>query len=597
MLASRQHVKVKVSSMPAGLVLLGLWFALLVPLPTRGAEPRRVLMINSFGREFAPFDAFAANLHTELVRRSPDPLDFYEVSLDSGRFDAGFREESFVSYLSSLFSERPLDLVVPIGGPAGRFAQKYREQLFPSTPMVLAGVDERHLQNDALHPNDASVAARNEPAQIIQTILHLLPATTNIAVVVGSSPLERFWRTELEGAFQPFTHRVTFEWFDRLTFQDMRNRCAALPAGCAIFYAILAVDAAGVPFSEARSLRELREVASVPIFGLHDTQMGRGIVGGPLLAIGELSRNTAEVALRILGGEDPSSLRLPAQGPGEPQFDWRELRRWNIGVGQLPQGSRIQFRQPSPWERYRWLIISVVAILTLQAASILALLVNRSRRIKAEKAAQKLSQLLIRAHEDERARLARELHDDLTQRVARMAIDLGHLDRNGSSGQAMEIIRSTRDSLAGLSSDIHSLSYRLHPSIVEDLGLEVALKAEAERFTKHESIPAIVSLRDVPKVPPDAGLCLFRVAQESLRNVARHARASSVSISVRPVDGGIQLRISDDGIGMKPRSHEDPPSLGLASMRERVNLLCGEFEVDSTPGEGTTVSAWVPLPR
>jgi signal transduction histidine kinase len=157
-------------------------------------------------------------------------------------------------------------------------------------------------------------------------------------------------------------------------------------------------------------------------------------------------------------------------------------------------------------------------------------------------------------------------------------------------------MREVRDGLMHLSEDVHSLSYKLHPGLLEDLGLADALRAECERFARKESIPVEVKLERVPeRIAPDTGLCLFRVAQEALRNVARHARARSTAVSLRPVDGGLQLAVTDNGTGFDPRQPRPRPSLGLASMKERVRLLDGELDIESIPGQGTTILAWVPL--
>jgi signal transduction histidine kinase len=205
---------------------------------------------------------------------------------------------------------------------------------------------------------------------------------------------------------------------------------------------------------------------------------------------------------------------------------------------------------------------------------------------------------LIRAHEEERARLARELHDDVTQRLARFAIDAGRLQGGADGAVVAETMCSIRDGLVRLSEDIHALSYRLHPSLLEDLGLTEALKAECERFSRQESVAIDLNLRDLPSaIPPDTALCLFRVAQEALRNVARHARARGIEVSIRNVDGGLQLAVLDNGIGFEPAASQKRHSLGLASMRERLLLIGGELEIESTPGKGTTILAWAPLQK
>jgi len=205
---------------------------------------------------------------------------------------------------------------------------------------------------------------------------------------------------------------------------------------------------------------------------------------------------------------------------------------------------------------------------------------------------QQLAGRLITAHEDERQRLARELHDDLTQRLARLAIDAGRME---SAADAPEGVRPLREGLVRLSEDVHALSYRLHPSVLDDLGLVEALKAECDRVARGGELRVEVKASAVPAaLPAEVSLCLFRVAQEALSNAARHAHASAVTVLLAPSGKGLQLAVSDNGSGFDPDRPRERASLGLASMRERVRLLQGEFDIESTPGRGTTVVAWVP---
>jgi PAS domain S-box-containing protein len=221
-----------------------------------------------------------------------------------------------------------------------------------------------------------------------------------------------------------------------------------------------------------------------------------------------------------------------------------------------------------------------------------------TERKQAEQAAREFGGRLLHAQEAERARLARELHDDITQRLARLAIDAGRAESGRNGAAWSETMREVRDGLVHLSEDVHSLSYKLHPALLEDLGLSDALKAECDRFSRQESIPVRARLEEIPaQIPKDAGLCLFRVTQEALRNVARHARSKSAEVLLRPLDGGLQLAVTDTGVGFDPIQQRHRPSLGLASMRERVRLLGGELHIESTPGQGTAILAWVPVKK
>jgi signal transduction histidine kinase len=381
-----------------------------------------------------------------------------------------------------------------------------------------------------------------------------------------------------------------------LSFEDILKRAAALPPKSAIFWELMIVDATGVVHEEGRALARLHAVANAPIFSYTDAFFGREIVGGPHVPVLEHGRQVASVAVRILGGEAPGNIKVPPVGFATPKFDWREMQRWGISEGRLPAGSEIHFRNPSAWEQYRLPILTACAVLLAQAAMIAWLLYEHRQRRRSEVAAHELSGRLINAQEEERARLARELHDDVTQRLASLAIDAGREERTLSGSAGGTTIRTMREGLIRLSEDVHALSYRLHPSILEDLGLIEALKAECERFSRTCSIRLDADPGNIPeRLPNEVALCLFRIAQEGLRNIVRHARASRAQVRLGRIDGGLQLVVRDDGAGFDGAQDRGRASLGHASMRQRVLLVGGRIEIDSSPGQGTTIRAWVPL--
>jgi signal transduction histidine kinase len=206
-----------------------------------------------------------------------------------------------------------------------------------------------------------------------------------------------------------------------------------------------------------------------------------------------------------------------------------------------------------------------------------------------------LSQRLIQAHEEERALLARELHDDVTQRLAVLAIDVGRAELVAGDESQAEAMRSVRVGLVRISEDIHSLAYQLHPSVLEELGLVEALRAECERRVRQGRLDLSMDLYPFTvAIGKEAALCLFRVAQEAINNVARHAGTRTASVTLREMDGGLLLAVRDDGLGFDPARPGKGRSLGLASMRERVRLANGTLDIETAPGRGTTIIAWVP---
>src|SRR5262249_24360553 len=148
----------------------------------------------------------------------------------------------------------------------------------------------------------------------------------------------------------------------------------------AIFWGQLQVDAMGTTLEGDRALSELSAVANAPIFSFDDSFFDGGIVGGPMTSVSATTRITTEVALRILGGEKPAAITTPVLQYGPAKYDWRQLQRWCIGESRLPPGSEVQFRVPTMWERYRWHVAVVCALLLLQGALISGLFYERHRR-------------------------------------------------------------------------------------------------------------------------------------------------------------------------------------------------------------------------
>ena len=348
-----------------------------------GLGVKRVLILHSFGRNFAPFTAVSSTFRSELAQQSAAPIEFLEASLESTLFAEAGSETPLVEYLRALFARRPADLLVAIGAPAMMFFQRHRETL-SGVPMLVVAADKRRLGDLERDGNATAFGISLDLAGVVENILRILPRTTNIEVVTGNSPFERFWQTEFRRDTQRLNDRVRLNWLNDLSFEQIRGRLSMLPRNSAIIYFLLVVDAAGLPYEQERALDVLRQESNAPIFGIFDHQLGRGIVGGPLLPYQRVSRESARIALRILNGTPANRIQPVFLGPAQPEYDWRELRRWDINESRLPPGSLLRFRSPSLWEQYRWYVIAALAIIALQAVLIADLLLQHTRRRRTE---------------------------------------------------------------------------------------------------------------------------------------------------------------------------------------------------------------------
>ena len=178
---------------------------LLLAAESRAAEPRRVLLLHAFGHAYSPWSDMAASFRAEIIKRSPRPIDLYEVSLDTARVQDSKDDVPFIEYIKALLSGRSPDLIVPVGAPAAFFLQRNRAHLFPTTPMLILGADVRRIPGATRTEYDTGVLLDLDLPAYVTNILQLRPQTTDIAVVVGKSPVERYWASELRRAFQQFT--------------------------------------------------------------------------------------------------------------------------------------------------------------------------------------------------------------------------------------------------------------------------------------------------------------------------------------------------------------------------------------------------------
>lgn len=580
------------------------------------AQPaaRQVLVLNSFERGSAIQNLFAGRFRTELGRHSSEPLNVFEVSLQPVLSAENPRETRIIDYLRATFAGQRLDLVVTLGAPAASFARQHREQLFPSTPLLLAAVDRRLVQRGAGATTDTALAVVTDPYRVVNDALRLLPDTTTVFVVIGASRIEEYWRHELKRMLQPFEPRVTFVFSNDLSFEDMLSRASSLPPHSAIFYTLLSVDAKGVMQSDAQTLAELHAVANAPVFGLYDIQLGQGVVGGSMLSVEEVVQDSARVAVRLLQGESPDQITTRDHMHGHPTFDWRELQRWGISEARLPAGSTVRFRQATLWDRYKAYIVGVGLLIALQSALIGGLIVQRGRRRRTEVALRQSEQQhratarqnedlagrLITAQEAERTRIARDLHDDVSQQLAGLSIAFSGLKQQLVDYQIRDDLRQElaafQQQTLAVARNVRNLSHDLHPTALLHLGLIKGLTSYCAQLERTHGIAiACHADGDFSSVSPHAALCVYRIAQEALRNVVAHAAATRVDVEVRHAHDRVDIVVTDDGRGFDSAKAADAgKGLGLVSISERAKIAGGAVTIVTAPGKGTRVQARVP---
>ena len=557
-----------------------------------GGQPRHVLLLFSYEREVGS-DAFAREFRSDLIRSSSAPIDFIEMALQPTPLSERQPDAAIVDDLRSVFDGRRLDLVVPMGGPAVQFTQRHREELFPSAPVLLASVDRRLVRGDALTGNETAVTVRHDLPPVIESIRRLLPDTRSVVVVLGASAHEAFWVQETSRAFRAFEPQLTFTWTNHWTYEELLDRSAHLPPHTVILFGLFLVDADGVAHGEAQTLDALHATANAPIFGLHSPQLGHGIVGGPLMSYEVLGRDTSAVAMRLLNGEPAHAIPALTLSASAPMFDARELRRWSIAESRLQAGSIIRFRE-SPTESKPWANTAVAGITVGVLLGLTAIFAAPRTRLAGGSAARadngseaalaRLSQRLMQTQEAERASLARWIEDDVCQKLASLSMDL---HARGEDALGNHVSNLARESL--------TLSDPVYAKLTL-LGLVRTTRAFAEHRCMREGVALEFTVWGIPDhLPPDLSIALFRVFEHAVDNALRHSKTEQLAVSLRRAGKLLVLDVDDSGVGFDAAAVASDGALGLVAMRERLQPFGGACVIESRPGGGTRVRAFVRL--
>lgn len=250
-------------------------------------------------------------------------------------------------------------------------------------------------------------------------------------------------------------------------------------------------------------------------------------------------------------------------------------------------------REASPELWWIFLAAALVAAI-LTTAFVTSIIIQQRRYLNTTRS---FSGRLLAAQEEERARIARELHDDVIQRVALLGHSLDDLAEFARSDDPKfeRRVRGLRAELVDFADEIRSLAHRMHPPILDHLGLPAALSVLAEELEVVDSLRVKVEITDdALSVPPEIAACLYRVAQEALRNVIKHADVGEALVRLSRKRGGVELTVQDSGVGFDMMGG-GRGGLGLTSITERARQFDGRVSVHSNPGQGTRVITWLPL--
>ena len=359
--------------------------AVLVParLPAAEMRARSILVLDQSESRGPFYYQIFSGLRSVVNADTRSPTTLYSENLDLSRFNGASCEESLRQQLKEKYRDRPIGVVVAVGTSTLDLVLRWREELWPGVPVVLALVDEVDFARLKLPPDVTGGFVKLALADSIKAARAVVPDLDSV-VFVGApwdrQVVFRNWKNEIP------TAAVGLNVIEIIgaTMAETRRRVEALPERSAILYSAMYSDGEGTFYPPATALKLIAEKANRPIIVVAETFLEPGGIGGLVLVPGLIGADAGSLALRIMNGEAPSSIPARVTEAVKPIFNWRQMRRWGVSESSLPPDSEIRFREPDLWENYRWQGISVCAVLLIQTALISILLHERKKRSEAE---------------------------------------------------------------------------------------------------------------------------------------------------------------------------------------------------------------------
>lgn len=610
------------------------WFSLAVLLRTRGlawllpvvllwpGSPghaqetvRHVLILHSYNYTFPATTMAADGARNRLVERSPQKIETDAEYLDLARFAEPGHEALMARFLRDRYANRRPDVVMVISGDALPFVMAHRDEFAPGVPVVFLGVS-RESYAAARPPPDMTGHIIDLGLILKETLVlaeRLQPEARRLFIIAGSGFIDRRWQPIARQLVEARERKFDTTYLFDLPFDEVVARVSQVPRDSIVVLLSVFRDGAGKAVVPREAALRLIGASAAPLYSPYPYPV-RGLVGGFSESYEAMGRTAADVALEILAGKDPASVPPRSSPEANYRVDYEAMQRWGLSERNLPAGAAVLFKQPGIWEQYRWYIVIALSLIALQSALITALVVHRARRWTAEQQTRRkeselrvsyeqlrhLAGRLINAQDEERRRIARELHDDVGQRIASLSIGLSGLRRRlpDSAETTRAELSQLQRLTVHLAEDMRDLSHDLHHGVLEHAGLPEALRERCDEVARGSSTSIELDVADgCTDVADDVKLCLYRVAQEALRNIAKHAHARSGRVSVARENGQIVMKIADDGEGFDANESGRQYGLGLLSMRERVRMLGGTLEITSAPKAGTVATVCLPTGR
>jgi PAS domain S-box-containing protein len=364
-------------------------FALLVILlcttaafPSDSLQPKSVLLLFSLEPGLPAYDLIYANLRATLDNQANESINYYIEYLDCSRFpDEEYQKQLFDLYTKK-YSTKKIDVCLAVTQGIESMLAKYGKELFDGVPTIFIELPSIPGQAPPYfrRPNTTGILMDLDLKKNLETALSLYPDAANVYLVTGTSRADQFFAELARNAFRPREDTIKISYLQGLTMNELLQTVGRLPKNSLIIYLSYLRDADGRVYYPAHGLKLISDNATVPVFGMFDTYIGYGIVGGYMVSFERVGVEAGKMVLRVLRGEPPETIPVVNQGTSLFMFDWRQLQRWKISENRLPENSDVRFYTPTFWQSHRGYVLGALFICLLESFLIAGLLFQRRRK-------------------------------------------------------------------------------------------------------------------------------------------------------------------------------------------------------------------------
>ncbi len=580
------------------------------PAPSHAIENplQKILILHSYHRGHKWTDDQNAGLEAAL-KGDTDVSQMYVEYMDTNRMDWGKDFRKLYDVYKLKYARSKFDVICTTDTDAFRFVRLYGDRLFPGTPIVFSGV--KYVKASDLR-GERRVTGVNEEADLkanIELILRLHPKTRQIVFINEWTPTGRRVRDEFVRVMPLFENSVNFLILDNVDTKYLLSVVSSLPPTSVVLYGAFSRDKVGRIFDYNEIASLIVRASPVPVYSPWDFNLGLGIVGGVMTTGYSQWEAAGKLASRLLHGGRTPNIRVIMASPKTYLFDYAQLQRFGISKKALPPNSVIVNHPESLYEKYKRVIYGVTMTILALVAVITVLMINIRQR-KATEVKLKASREELRGFawrlaevgDAERKRISRELHDEIGQNLTLLGVNLTVL-KSLIGGERTEGIQQRMADSAALvrqtTERVRHLMGKLRSPVLDDYGLIPAIELYAKQWMSRTGINLIIRSADAPpRLPPAVENALFRIFQEALTNVVKHAGASQVIVTAAKKDGTFIFSVEDNGSGydtVAVAGANAERGWGLVSMKERAEAVSATCRIRSGRGLGTHVIVEVPL--